>query len=1179
MSGSESIDEYLRELKVLVLSFEVQSDSETKFKIGEACASLIQLLPLNSPAVQLSILSFLVSVKDASEFSFRRLFVENHILLVLISLLHSQNAKIKENAFNLLRGTLSMPNMDDEAAMVLPRILQILVGQASEGVLVITKSQIYALQLVLVISFRKSSGILFKKHYVLRFLRPYLLIQNYLIRLKVCEILINMTYLDVAVVEDLLRARLVPPLMEILKLTSPDSQDGVELVSLHLCALYTIANITRGPTEHREVILGCGVLEVLSPFFTSPNEDLRESACAILANLSRDSPSTCDVILESLYFSVLLQMAEGPNELVKVRARLLGLLANFAKGTTAQRKIVLNLKIVSVIDPVVKLLVSKTELTDHEVDIYGDMLTVCLYVILLSRLHKRVFFETGVLKSCFNILVATPKSDSDSTHEKFVVLQKNFIKFLLLLSKNAREYNHVMLDECRTLDQLVTILKEADSESASENIYMSKTPKVNLAEFSKYQEQVFDILTIIYSVMVNCKHDTLQKELVIESELFPVLLKFADNKYSFKVRYISCELMTIMLRLDKEIHGSLVQGGFYAQIDDSAITKIAEIFSRDNNGMEIDYQIVAIIMYVCAKDNNKYALTRWFEIMLQTGVCEKLTLVIRTISINNSINTTTIGNIIIIFFSLFKLRSERLMGMVLPSQITTVMDFFKNTIAILTKKDSSAHKVVEITTLTIRRYASISVHTKQIVANLGVMKVLFLYIYLLSLVHHVRLLPTILETFSEMAKGSDQQRLWLVQKHELIPSVAKLLVNNVELEDNTAVKGSAMVLLSTLALANLSQISELLCKEGIPKIVLDLAKDSHFNNELKMYAFSVLASLAQGPERQKDELITLGVLPVVYELMKSLTKLVGTPPNLVKPASSAVFSSPMSIASGTFPTAASAQRFSALSKPSSRVNKELLLSCLRLLVNLSSGNPRQLLQIITAGFLSVLLDLVTNPDLVVSEKACNVVRNVSNGGLNHCKAILGVNFIQPFAGIFATNRTKNDDGLNKQLRMSIDVHILWTFANVTRFEDGARVSVLDSDILDQLESVMTLKIHTKENKTLQKAIISLFNNVVLSKDCLMKITKDHAEIVAVLINELEGYNKERKESNSDDDDDSDLVVLMLNFVLILAKVDDPDFKRFLLDQEVITVLKEFSSSNAMVVRSLSQSIISSLSKT
>lgn len=1239
-SHSDSMSQHLSELKDIILSYERETNSETKQKVNEACIDLIHLLPSNSALVQLSILRQIIEIKNENLRIFQKLFVDNSqisISYVLVDLLSSPHPKVKEYSYSLLTDLLKDQNalaLEDDIIKLLPKLIVVLSPKSDsnnsnvpQDTIIITKTQIHALQLILLISYKVDSLILFKKYNLLLALKPYLLIHNYLIKQKTCEILINMSYEGISVINDIFDCDLLAPLVAIISIdpsVEPQMQDGVNIMSLQLCALCVLANISRGSIEQNMVIVSSGILLHLHKFLQSPNVKIRESSAATISNLSRESAYIMDLLVKHKYSPTIFHILEDQQEILRVKKHLIRFLGNLAKGTEKQRRIIANYKIISVLEPILVALNSEP-FHSGQIDLYSSILDICLHVIVHNKYQKKYFFTENILNLLFPILTVKHANETISSKEKHLMLKKNFVKFLLMLSKNAREFNYEMLANARVMDKLILVLNDvskvvgspASPSLNSNNSRNGSTDTFNsYTDFGKSQSQIFDILTIIYSISVNCKQDTTQKQIIIQKfDLFKLLLKYTEYRYNFKIRYISCELLTIMFKFEKEI-SQLSDGNisFYQMIDIKIIEQVVNNFNRENNGAEIDLQLISLILFICLKDNNKKTLSNWFDHILKTRFLDKLISFNRSISINNSSNYPTLINIIIILYTLFKLKNRALMALIKKEQLTLILDFFKNIIGILTtKKDEASFKTTDLTVRAVKEFANISVKEKQIVLNCGMLGILTLYLYSFSSANNLKLLPLVLETFAAIAAGDELQKTILCTKYNILPLLLSIFTNNDELMNNITVKANSVLVLDNLTNNASVKIYELVYKLGLSNNLIDMLDERIFDNETKNHMISALANLASGSEYQKEEQIIQGVLMPVFDILQYLVK-----PNTATPISTVSESAPMlpsprSVTSSSNISNSTSTTDSKYKLNSRTVSRMLLNNILRLLSNLSSGNPKQSLQIINAGFLPLLFEIISYNDIIIIEKAARLIRNISNGGISHCKAIIANYLIIPLNSLLSNN---NKLTVNSQpepqiseldffrLKKMLDIHVLWTFANVSRFEDSERLTTLNSGVLLSLPKLMSLKIANKDDKNLQKAIISLLNNLIMSKECVSIIVYDHSELIVFIITLLLGHTTARDASASspsttdrssaskngkgdsghsdnvsnDDKDDAvnDLIVLILNFMCCVSKVEDIKYRRFLVENDLLFVVNNLKSSPIVIVRALSLEISNNL---
>ncbi|GMM38498.1 hypothetical protein DASC09_058370 [Saccharomycopsis crataegensis] len=1330
MPSKDTIQSYLDGLQALVLNYYDEQDDQTRHKISEACLSLVELLPSNSNTVKSSILGFLIEVLRNNPTTFKELFLKENLSSVVAGLLKSEDSKVKELSFDLLRNILgqseNISHNDNEIPLqILPTLLQTLDTSKSDDI-VITKSQVYALQFILILSYRPKIALKLQNTQSLTLLLPYLSIGNSWVQQKACQILINITFTTTSeLITDFLEIQLLSHLLKIIAIkstlnylseqdceinTKTHPKNGTNVEELQVCAWYVMANITRGTREQNCRIAESGLIDqarnVLSAVVMSITTQNDESATSFKGAKQNNNINSAGIaaaaVLYNLSFthsvsaachtSEILPLAItiiGSPQALSVKLKLVGLIANLSKEKG--RKVVAGYDIVTGVEIVLKELSKAVEtLQDRNLEItaasqndekvevllvktndgidndkvhsklkdldedltetnnfsvldipsfedllnaYTSVLEICHHVIFPFKIHRSQFFEKGILKFMFVILFLEPhttetinkdqnRSDidignklrnkevksqvSDTWNDKLTLLQRTFIKFLLVLSKSIREYNRSMLIDCDIVSRLTDVLRRRYmyqcKETESEKISSSESDQNRDKEVENdknnnllslpHHIQPFDILTIIYSSLINCKQDSVQKEFVVKKiSLFQTLIYFANESNSFKTRYIACELMTIMFKFDKELSGGAIGSddvgngdyseSFYSSLDDKMIESIVLVFVKENNGTEIDCQLVGIISYICAKDTRKTDLTKWFEIMLSQGILAKLSIVIRSVRINNPKFYPTIINIIIIFFSLFKMKNEKLMDLVEQSDILQALEFFKNIVAILTKKDDSSSKIIELTILTAKEYASISDYTKQMFLNSGLLKILSLYLYSFNSVSNVTLLPVVLETFAEIACGNEHQKAILCSKYDLFVSISSILTNETELQHNIAAKGTATALLDNLTMARTAKNDEIFISSELEIKLISMLNDTEYNNEFKFHAISVLVNLAINDEHQRDIQLENGVLPPVLNILRTLS---GT-----RSAVSTPLSTHAKNGLPQLPTSASKivgsckiDRFSQGSKMPSYTNCRLMNQLLRLVSTLSSGNPRKSLQIIAAGFLPLLAELITSNEVMMTEKALKIVRNLSNGGINHSKTLIANNFIILLREAFENNQKSMANSMKDHteesinLRKLIDINILWTLANISRFEDACRVGLLKSGVLSNIVPMISFSsLDSKEEKTLQKAIISLLNNLAMSNECLgIMASVENQELIGMIVTSLADYTKNEKDT---DEEHSDILVLVLNFLAVVCSIGDDLFKKFIADQGLLLVLQKFSQSSTVVVRTLSDGISSNIS--
>lgn len=1446
----DSFESYLEGLRSLILVYDTEPNIDTKSKVSDACKALIELLPSNSESVQLIILETLIKIENENFATFKELFIRNRISLVLIDLIiNNENTSIREVAFQIIKIASRKLGESDQVfnsilianlSLFLNLLRNFRINDNGSKTSVMSIEYIL-LQLVVLMSSKKYSYELFKKTKVLEIVVPYLSVKSYPVNQKVCELLINMSYRgEPEVIDEFINLNLLPDLIRILQLeTVDDGQETAIVSNLQLCVLYVFANITRGSVTQNQKILSFGLLKVLSKFliirstFSFNNNSKKtnnsvittkiiESSSVIISNLSRD-PDTSDMIVKQNILPYICRILESESSPIKVKMKLIFFFSNLVKGAE-NRTLVANYKIISLVEPVLNLFENKGINLDLEdmVDTYSNVLDICLYVVISNKYQKQFFFKKNVLNGLFPIF-SLPTHPAKFSPQKIYLLKKNFIKFLLLLSKNVKEFNYQMLNGTLIIEKLAKVLtnlvehhkfKNTEDEMTIENSLSTisagspslaelstsseilnssfrnhgynnvdndrsasatpdsvstsrfASPAIQPSEFSSgmilvdqssntsSETDIFDMLTIIYSVVLNCKTEYEQKRIIVSKvDLFKILLEFIDVRYSFKIKYITCELLTILLKIDKELTNLKGQNhqavspltadgndtyegknyiSFFDIIDKKHIMKLMYFFNCDDNGAEIDYQIISIISYLFAKynvdalnnynvnyndngenqntsnnkentnysgnddnvDNNKNGnrnnnlhsknekLFEWFSILLGPTVMNSLnkflqkllSIMGKRVNISKSSNYPIINNVNIIFNSLFSLKAHKLMELISKEQIASIIDFFKNLIALLTSKlskpetytlmntpisgsssatfksldmssdfegtdsiadsdsvnisllsisqgsvlnsnisntnsnnggsnikDSMIIKTTELSIRTLEKFSMISNKEKQMLVGSNILGILAVFAFSLKelfgsmrsqkrLAQNLKLMSIITRLFCEIANGSDQQRLALCSKYNILPFAVTTLTipNSILAEGNEIVilKTNVVTLLENLSSTHSDKITDMILKMGLIQCLVEFLDEKGYNSVFRLHVVNALSNFASSNnEYLKDLQIDLGIFNMLFKILEQLIKKSDII-NENKHFDLQDINNKEKYNQGNFSLKHLILYYGSLESNETVVNILLICSILNLLTNLTNTNSKNTLQIVNAGFLPLFFELVSSSDLYVLEKTCKVIRNISNGGVNHCKAIISNYLIIPLNTLFESNhgneaerklveqrllqyRYISNEEINK-LRKTMDVHIVWIFANVSRFEDTQRLTTLNSGVLNTLPQVMTLNgIASKEDKSLQKAIISLLHNLIYSKECLTIIIYDYSELISSIIRLLLTYNKNDKEEN-------ELIVLLLNFMLLVSQVEDMKYRRFLVEQNLLGVVNKFKDSDAMVVKTLTLEIGSNL---
>ncbi|KAE8896580.1 Importin subunit alpha-1b [Phytophthora fragariae] len=125
-------------------------------------------------------------------------------------------------------------------------------------------------------------------------------------------------------IQEVINLGVVPLLVEFLK-----QHDRPEV---QFEAAWALTNIASGTTEHTEVVISCGAVELLCGLLLSPNEDVCEQAVWALGNISGDSPQCRDSVLNAGAMMPLLAVLRRSSGKITILRNATWTLSNFCRG-------------------------------------------------------------------------------------------------------------------------------------------------------------------------------------------------------------------------------------------------------------------------------------------------------------------------------------------------------------------------------------------------------------------------------------------------------------------------------------------------------------------------------------------------------------------------------------------------------------------------------------------------------------------------------------------------------------------------------------------------------------------------------------------------------------------------------------------------------------------------------
>ncbi|KAH7476271.1 hypothetical protein KRP22_000111 [Phytophthora ramorum] len=125
-------------------------------------------------------------------------------------------------------------------------------------------------------------------------------------------------------IQEVINLGVVPLLVEFLR-----QHDRPEM---QFEAAWALTNIASGTTEHTEVVISCGAVELLCGLLLSPNEDVCEQAVWALGNISGDSPQCRDLVLNAGAMMPLLAVLRRSSGKLTILRNATWTLSNFCRG-------------------------------------------------------------------------------------------------------------------------------------------------------------------------------------------------------------------------------------------------------------------------------------------------------------------------------------------------------------------------------------------------------------------------------------------------------------------------------------------------------------------------------------------------------------------------------------------------------------------------------------------------------------------------------------------------------------------------------------------------------------------------------------------------------------------------------------------------------------------------------
>ncbi|CAH0483105.1 unnamed protein product [Peronospora belbahrii] len=125
-------------------------------------------------------------------------------------------------------------------------------------------------------------------------------------------------------IQEVINLGVVPLLVDFLK-----QHDQPEM---QFEAAWALTNIASGTTEHTEVVIACGAVELLCGLLLSPNDDVCEQAVWALGNISGDSPHCRDLVLNAGAMMPLLAVLRKSSGKLTILRNATWTLSNFCRG-------------------------------------------------------------------------------------------------------------------------------------------------------------------------------------------------------------------------------------------------------------------------------------------------------------------------------------------------------------------------------------------------------------------------------------------------------------------------------------------------------------------------------------------------------------------------------------------------------------------------------------------------------------------------------------------------------------------------------------------------------------------------------------------------------------------------------------------------------------------------------